>query len=332
MNHSSEIGKLFVSEDWILRPKLRKIIASKVTEAITRLRDAASVSPPEMGPENRPNLKTALNAIQGYLFPLKTWEHMMEDDRLPRSSKNGKILYELDHNVLVVHEVPSLAHDAASRAIVSHVEFWSTNGMTLPTTLEPLGGGGFLSIPKPYTNLIEWYWGAGSQKSPDESFRPVNISPLLGAFLIPPLNTLIYPTFVVEIGKSNETYHELLRDCEHKHFSAITSVQVWLGIKAFPGGRMKAVFKLRDIIRGHGYDAASGAETPYIDLQNPTTYEFIIPKARIFFAVPPAMIPPTISSLPGPNALPTPPIPVVPTDDYVLPLERFRIALFRNWS
>ncbi len=70
-------------EDWILRPKLRKIIASKVTEAITRLRDAALITPPEMEPQSRPNLKTASNAVQGYLFPLKTWERMMEDDRLP---------------------------------------------------------------------------------------------------------------------------------------------------------------------------------------------------------------------------------------------------------
>ena len=95
---------------------------------------------------------------------------------------------------------------------------------------------------------------------------------------------------------------------------------------------MKAVFKLRDIARGQGFDAASGAESPYIDLQNPTTYEFIIPKARIFIAVPPAMIHPTTFSLPGLNALPSPPVSVVPTDDYVRPIECFRIALFRNWS
>jgi hypothetical protein len=90
---------------------------------------------------------------------------------------------------------------------------------------------------------------------------------------------------------------------------------------------MKAVFKLRDTVEGHGY---SRTKTPYIDLQNPTTYKFIIPKARIFFAVPPAMIPPTTFSLPGASALPPPPVPVVPTDDYVLPIERFRMALFRN--
>jgi hypothetical protein len=150
--------------------------------------------------------------------------------------------------------------------------------------------------------------------------------------LIPPLNTLIYPTVVVEVAKGNETFPELLRDCENKHFSPFTSVQVWIGVKAFPGARMKSVFKLRDTIRGQGYDAASGAETPYIDLQHPTTYQFIIPKGRIYFAVPLAMIPPTTATLPGPNALPPPPNPFVLTDDFILPIERFRHALFRNWS
>jgi hypothetical protein len=155
---------------------------------------------------------------------------------------------------------------------------------------------------------------------------------LLGALLIPPLNALIYPTLVVEIAKSHETYPELLQDCEEKHFSPITSVQVWIGMKAFLGGRMKAVFRLRDTIRGQGYDVLSGAETPYIDLQQQTDYQFIIPKARIYFAVPPAMVPPTTFALPGPSALPPPPMPVVLTDDFVLPIECFRDALFRNWS
>ena len=154
---------------------------------------------------------------------------------------------------------------------------------------------------------------------------------MLGASLIPPQNILIYPNFVVEVGKDHETYPELLRDCETKHFSPLTSVQVWLGIKVYPSRRMKVVFKLRDTVRGHGYDPAAGAETPNIDLRNPTTYEFIIPKARIFFAVPPAMVPATQFALPGPNALPPPVVPVVPTDDYVLPLECFQSAIIRNW-
>ena len=95
---------------------------------------------------------------------------------------------------------------------------------------------------------------------------------------------------------------------------------------------MRANFKLQDNIRGHGFDVASGAETPYIALEHPTDYQFIIPKARIYFAVPPQLIPQTTQTLPGPSALPPPLNPRVPTDDLVLPLEHFRISLFRNWS
>ena len=94
---------------------------------------------------------------------------------------------------------------------------------------------------------------------------------------------------------------------------------------------MKAVFKLPGVIRGQGYNAASGAGTPYIDHQHPTTYQFIIPKTRIFFGIPPVMIPPTTLTLPGPSALPPPPIPFIPTDDFVVPIESFD-ASFRNWS
>ena len=94
---------------------------------------------------------------------------------------------------------------------------------------------------------------------------------------------------------------------------------------------MKVVFKLWNTVRGHGYDPAAGAETPNIDLQNLTMYKFIIAKARIYFAVPPALVAATQFDLPGLSALLPPPVSVVPTDDYVLPLERFQSAIIRNW-
>jgi len=137
-------------EDWVLRPKLRKLVGSRVNDVISRLRHAASTSPPDMEQVGQSDIKSAVNAVQGFLFPLKTWDHMMEDDRLPRHTEKGKILYELDHNVLLVHEVPSLAHDAASRSIITHVLVWSTNGMTMAPTLDMLGSGGF----SPFRTLV----------------------------------------------------------------------------------------------------------------------------------------------------------------------------------
>jgi hypothetical protein len=132
-------------EEWMVRPNLRKLIASKINDAILRL-TAASTSPPDTEPISQSDIKSQINAVQGFLFPSKTWDHLMEDDRLPRQAENGKILYELDHNVLLVREVPSLAHDAASRSIIPAVLFWSSNGFTLPQSLKMLGGGGFFTV------------------------------------------------------------------------------------------------------------------------------------------------------------------------------------------
>jgi hypothetical protein len=137
-------------EEWMVRPKLRKLVASRVNDAILRLRDADSTLSPDTEPVSQYDIKSKINAVQGFLFPLKTWDHMMEDDRLPRHAENGKILYELDHNILLVREVPSLAHDSASRAMIPAILSWSSNGFTAAETLEMLGGGGF----SPFRTLV----------------------------------------------------------------------------------------------------------------------------------------------------------------------------------
>jgi hypothetical protein len=63
------------------------------------------------------DLRSSIDIIHGYVFPIKTWTHMMEDDRLPKNCKQGRIIYELDWNLLRIREVASLAHDAAANAL-----------------------------------------------------------------------------------------------------------------------------------------------------------------------------------------------------------------------
>jgi len=179
-------------------------------------------------------------------------------------------------------------------------------------------------------NLTEWVYQIGSEKIPDQSYRPHNIQLNLGARLVPGKN-FIYPTSVIEIAKSHESYPELLHNCDSKHFSPLTSVMVWVGVKAFPAGTMRAVFKLRDLVQGFGYDRNSGAETPIIPIHLPTQIEFVLPKILIFFAVPPPL-PPTPVRLPGPHCLPPPVNPNIPTDDCYAPLDRIRARLYENWS
>lgn len=139
---------------------------------------------------------------------------------------------------------------------------------------------------------------------------------------------------VIEVGKCHETYNDLHNDADIKHFSIMTSVRVWIGVKLYPGtARMRAMFRLRDAARGFGTLAGSGADTGWINLSEPTNVEFIIPKAEVFFGVPQHLIPPTLVTVPGPSALPAPVPPAIqgPTDDLVLPLEEIRSDTWEEW-
>jgi hypothetical protein len=123
---------------------------------------------------------------------------------------------------------------------------------------------------------------------------------------------------VIEVSKTNKSYQQLLGDAAIKHFSNDTSIQIWIGVKLFPGygGRMKCMFRLRDQVNG-GTLAGSGALTDFIPLNQPTTVQFIIPKAYVFWGVNPPFPPLTI--------------PGAPTDDLMLSLEDLRHDVIRCW-
>jgi len=172
----------------------------------------------------------------------------------------------------------------------------------------------------------EYRWIVGSEKSPDQSFVPRAIlSP--PALIIPGTITAPYPTIVIEVSKTHESYNDLFDDAAIKHFSAQTSVQVWVGVKLYDGngGRFRCMFRLRDRIN-NGILAGSGASTDFLSIHQPTNIEFVIPKSEIYWGVNPPL-PPTRSVVPGPNTLPPSQAPGTPTDDLVLPLEELREAV-----
>ena len=113
------------TEDWLLRPNIRKNITVRIFEALRRAADAESLVPDIMDSEIEFNVRQASNAVYGFLFGIKTYEMMMEDDRLPKQSKKGRLIYELEYNVLRVREVSSMAHDAAANALTVHLAAWS---------------------------------------------------------------------------------------------------------------------------------------------------------------------------------------------------------------
>jgi len=54
----------------------------------------------------------------------------------------------------------------------------------------------------------------------------------------------VYPNVVIEVSKSHESFTEMFHDADGKHFSPLTDVRVWTGIKFTPGygGRTRAMF------------------------------------------------------------------------------------------
>jgi hypothetical protein len=251
---------------------------------------------------------------------------------LPKNCKQGRIIYELDRNRLRIREIASPAHDAAANALNTSISIWSTNMGTAPESLEQLGQGSNNPMTCALAN-VDWYFQAGSEKSPDQSFCPENIQVGLNlAKLVPGSNTIVYPTFTIEVGRSHETYPQLLNDAELKHFSPMTSVQVWLGIKLYPSVRMKVALKMRHSNLGYGSDPAQFVESDTISLLHPTDIEIIVPKNRIYFAVPPAQVPPTSITTPGRNALPRMALPYGPIDDFVVSLDLIRRRVLRRWN
>jgi hypothetical protein len=179
--------------------------------------------------------------------------------------------------------------------------------------------------------FLEYQWREeGSEKSPDQSFVPHAIlSP--PALIIPRTIRAPYPNMVIEVSKTHETDNDLFDDAAIKHFSAETSVQVWIGVKLYKGlgGRFRCMFRLRDRIN-NGILAESGASTGFLSIHEPTSIEFIIPKSAIYWGVDPPL-PPTRFVVPGPNPLPPPQAPGTPTDDLVLPLEQLRETVESYW-
>ena len=94
---------------------------------------------------------------------------------------------------------------------------------------------------------------------------------------------------------------------------------------------MQLALKVRDNVRGYGSDPAGLIETPFIDLEQPTNLQIIVPKARIFFAVPPPLPATSMTTL-GPNCLPPQPIPGAMTDDFVTNVEIIRARVANNWA
>src|SRR5579859_7649884 len=165
------------------------------------------------------------NCIPNMLFPLETYRLLNDRGWLPESHHSFRLVYELDQNHLIVH-MASPAHDAVANAWNIQIALWSTNGGTGVANLRQLCQGRMTRLRYQLT-IPEYHWSAGFEKSPDQSFVPMNItSP--PALIIPGTIAGAFPTMVMEISKTHESYDDLFDDAAIKHFSTQTSVRVWI--------------------------------------------------------------------------------------------------------
>jgi hypothetical protein len=89
---------------------------------------------------------------------------------------------------------------------------------------------------------------------------------------------------------------------------------VYLGIKIYPSKRMRVVLLERNAVRGFGYRTPPLAETPFIDINVPCNTIIVVPKRLIFFGVPAALVPSTV------------------TPDYQLGVDIIRRSVLKYWG
>jgi hypothetical protein len=161
--------------------------------------------------------------------------------------------------------------------------------------------------------LIEFkYNQVGAKKEPDESWIPRDIDGNNPNVRFIPGTNDIYPTFVLEVGYQHETYPELLRDAAAKHFSPMTSIQLYLGIKIHRNSRRFQTVLCDRAPRNAGGTNILFSTNGMLSVDVPTPLSFTLPSRLLFFGVPAHLIPATA------------------TPDLVVPLERIRIAIERH--
>ena len=273
-------------EDYLHSRRAQRLLVDQVVDIATVLADT-----PETDDVDTQELGIDCT-IHHPLISVPLFDFVIETNRLPEFASGKRIIYGLVSNKLTVEVMPSLCHDAAAGAITNDLIRWSESGGSLDCLQQVMTGGTIIL----YFLLTSsaWLYDNESKKSSDNSFAPTSRQS-------PPAKTIgnsnvIYPTFTIEVGKSHESWDQLFRDAESKHFAADTSVAIYLGIKIFTQTqRMKVCLLQRDFVQGFGYLHPPLAQTGYLDVNTPCNTTIVVPKHIIFFGVPAAMVPMTVT-------------------------------------
>jgi hypothetical protein len=290
-------------EDYLGSRRAQRLIASQVAAIADLL-----AKTPEAGDDTKH--RDIDRVVHGPLVSVPLFDFLIETNRLPEFGGGKRIIYQLVSNKLAVDIMPSLCHDNAAGSFTNDLLRWSESGGFLDCLENGLGGCTSLL----YLSLtsLAWLYDGGSKKSPDNSFTPAYLQSPPGKTI--GTTNVLYPNFTVEVGKSHESWDQLFRDAEEKYFAPITGVVVYLGIKIYPTKRMRVCVLERDAVQGFGYLNPPLAQTGFIDINVPCNITIVVPKRLIFFGVPPALVPPTV------------------TPDYNLDVDIIRRRVLKYWE
>jgi hypothetical protein len=263
---------LLTIEDFLGSRRVQRLIIAQVTTIAELL---AQTPAAEDDAYNR-NIDCVVSEP---LVSVSLFEFMIDTNRLPEFGCGKRIIYQLVSNHLKIDIMPSLCHDNAAASFTNDLLRWSESGGVLDCLENGLAG---CTIPL-YLSLtsLAWLYDGGSKKSPDNSFTPTNLES-------PPAKTIgasnvLYPNFPVEVGKSHESWDQLSRDANEKHFAPITDIVLYLGIKIYPTKRMRGCLLERDTVQGSGYLNPPVAQTGFIDINVPCNITIVVPKRLLFF-------------------------------------------------
>jgi hypothetical protein len=76
-------SRIVTVEDWVLVGNLREDITRQIMIVAERMTNIASVTEESSGPPTSEH--ASINMLSGYLFPIKTWTHLLEEHSLPKN-------------------------------------------------------------------------------------------------------------------------------------------------------------------------------------------------------------------------------------------------------
>ena len=279
--------------------------ALRTDAASSSYRAVATVSPTDVPPEF---LHDRFGYLTAYQLDNDAFEYI--GAKLPSYFHGQRVLVELDQSYISARIVRQEVHETMIRRVDMINLNWANSSNPIDPPFIPTGSAGTVFII-PSANFLDYAWSNRGKKSPDCSYVPrdLTVPPAKRKLRTPVVNALVppYPTMVVEIAHTHESWKKLKDDARRKAFSSRTSIHWMIGIK-FYKNYFQAFWGVR---RANGWGIQIRESTGKLPKDTPTNTVFTIPGIDFWWGVPAGDIPQTA------------------TQDFTFPLEQLRVAWTR---